>query len=203
MRTFVLRSRKGNIDRLENQIGTSAHVEIIAHALANIFFYSNGIRENVEAYIVLDSSPDFPRTIHFIANQGLSLPGFHETALLGVMTDALVKAKNITKDQVVSVASGIEVIGSGFERLLQKLLETRIVYILDKKGDDIRDIELDQNGVFVLSDHLAMPKNSLKSLERRGLKKISLGRKMLFASQCIVLVNHELDRIECHQKGEY
>jgi len=194
MRTFVLRSRKGNIDRIENQIGTSAHVEIIAHALANIFFYSNGMREDVEAYIVLDSSPDFPRTIHLIANQDLSLPGFHEIALLGVIADALAKAKNIAKDQVISVAPSIEVIGFGFERLLQKLLETRTVYILNKKGDDIRTIELDQDSVFVLSDHLAMPKNSIKSLERRGLKKISLGRKTLFASQCIVLVNHELDR---------
>jgi tRNA (pseudouridine54-N1)-methyltransferase len=196
MRTFVLRSRKGRVDadHFAGQIGTNAHVEIIAHALANIFFYSNGMRENVEAYIVLDSSPNFPHTIHLFSNQALSLPGFHETALLDVISHALAKAKNIAKDQILTVAPGIEVIGFGFERLLQKLLETRSVYILDKKGDDIRAIELDQNGVFVLSDHLAMPKNINKSLERRGLKKISLGRKMLFASQCIVLVNHELDR---------
>ncbi|CAN5452986.1 tRNA (pseudouridine(54)-N(1))-methyltransferase TrmY [soil metagenome] len=196
MRTFVLRSRKGSVkaDRIEDQIGTNAHVEIIAHALANAFFYSNGIREDVEAYVVLDSSADFPRTVRLIANQGLSLPGFHETAILSVISQALAAAKKIVKDQILSVAPGIEVAGFGFERLMQKLLETRCVYLLDTKGDDVRNITLEQDCVIVLSDHLAMPKNHIKSFERRGLKKISLGRKMLFASQCVVLVHHELDR---------
>lgn len=196
MRTFVLRSRKGSInaDKIEDQIGTNAHVEIIAHALANIFFYSNGIREDVEAYVVLDSSPDFPRTVRLIANQGLSIPGFHEAAILGVISNALAKAKNISKDEVLSITQGIEVAGFGFDRLMRELLETRSVYLLDKKGEDVRNVELDQDCVFVLSDHLSMPKKSIKGLERRGLKKISLGRKMLFASQCVVLVHAELDR---------
>ncbi len=196
MRTFVLRSRKGSVraNQLEEQIGTNAHVEIIAHALANAFFYSNGIREDVEAYVVLDSSSDFPRTVRLSAAQGLSIPGFHETAVLGVVSSALIKAKKISKDQILPVAPGIEVAGFGFERLMQGLLETRSVYLLDKKGNDVRSVELDQDGVFVLSDHLSMPKNSIKGLERRGVKKISLGRKMLFASQCVVLVHDELDR---------
>jgi tRNA (pseudouridine54-N1)-methyltransferase len=196
IRTFVLRSRKGSVkaDQINDQIGTSAHVEIIAHALANIFFYSNGMRENVEAYVVLDSSPDFPRTVRLMANQGLSFPGFHEAAILGVIASALAAAKKISKDQIIPVAPGVEVAGFGFERLMQELLQDRTVYLLDKKGDDVRSIELDQDCVLVLSDHLAMPKKSIKGLERRGLKKISLGRKMLFASQCVVLVHHELDR---------
>jgi tRNA (pseudouridine54-N1)-methyltransferase len=197
MRSFVLRSRKAsvNADRIEDQIGTNAHVEIIAHALANAFFYSNGMREDVEVYIVLDSSADFPRTIRFASDQGLSIPGFHETAILGVISNALNAAKNISKDQIISVAPGIEIAGFGFERLLQKLLETRSVYLLDKKGDDIRSVKLDLDGVFVLSDHLSMPQKNVKNLMRRGLKKIGLGRRMLFASQCIVLVHHELDRM--------
>lgn len=196
MRTFVLRSRKGSVkgSRLEEQIGTNAHVEIIAHALANIFFYSNGFRDNVEAYIVLDSSSDFPRTVRLFADKGLSIPGFHETAILGVVSAALAKTQKIIKDQIISIAPGIEVAGFGFERLMKELLKERSVYLLDKKGDDVRNVELDQEGVFVLSDHLTMPKKSVKGLERQGLKKISLGRKMLFASQCIVLIHDELDR---------
>ena len=30
-------------------------------------------------------------------------------------------------------------------------------------------------------------------LERLGAKKLTLGSKMLFASQCVVLIHHELD----------
>jgi len=50
------------------------------------------------------------------------------------------------------------------------------------------------NPVFILSDHLAMPKNIIKSLKRRGVESISLCKKMLFASQCVVILNYELDR---------
>jgi tRNA (pseudouridine54-N1)-methyltransferase len=38
-----------------------------------------------------------------------------------------------------------------------------------------------------------MPKKTFHGLERLGAKKISLGAKMLFASQCVVLIQHELD----------
>ena len=39
-----------------------------------------------------------------------------------------------------------------------------------------------------------MPKKVIPSLERMGAKKISLGRTMLFASQCVVLIHHALDQ---------
>ena len=38
-----------------------------------------------------------------------------------------------------------------------------------------------------------MPKKSFNSLKRLGTEKISLGPTMLFASQCVVLINNELD----------
>ena len=39
-----------------------------------------------------------------------------------------------------------------------------------------------------------MPKKILPSLERLGARKLSLGGTMLFASQCVVLIHHELDQ---------
>ncbi|NCO46791.1 MAG: tRNA (pseudouridine(54)-N(1))-methyltransferase TrmY, partial [Vibrio sp.] len=38
-----------------------------------------------------------------------------------------------------------------------------------------------------------MPKKSWNSLKRLNTQKISLGPRMLFASQCIVLIQNELD----------
>jgi tRNA (pseudouridine54-N1)-methyltransferase len=38
-----------------------------------------------------------------------------------------------------------------------------------------------------------MPPKTLQGLERLGAKKLSLGPRMLFASQCVVLIHHELD----------
>ena len=78
MRTFVIRARKGTVkaDKIFSEIGTGAHFEIIAHTLANAFYFSNGMRSDVEVYVVLDSVPDFPRTLKFSSNNGLSFPGF-------------------------------------------------------------------------------------------------------------------------------
>ena len=52
---------------------------------------------------------------------------------------------------------------------------------------------LRRNPCFLLTDHLPMPKKSFNSLERLGAERIALGPKMLFASQCVVLIHNELD----------
>lgn len=196
MRAFVIRARKGtvNADKVFSQVGSGAHFEIIAHTLANAFYFSNGMRADVEVYVVLDSTPDFPRTLKFSSNNRLSFPGFHEHAILEVVSSALARGNKVTKGNVQTIEPGIEICGFGFDTLMKRLQERSPVYLLDKKGEDIRSITFEQQCVFVLSDHLPMPKNSIKGLERRGLTKLSLGRKMLFASQCVVLIHNELDR---------
>ena len=197
MRTFVIRARKGTVsaDKVFSQVGSGEHFEIIAHTLANAFYFSNGMRADVEVFVVFDSTPDFPRTLKFSSNNSrLSFPGFHEHAILEVVSSALAKGNKVTKGNVQIIESGIEICGFGFEILMKKLQENTPVYLLDKKGEDIRSINFPQQCVFVLSDHLPLPKNSVKGLERRGLTKLSLGRKMLFASQCVVLIHNELDR---------
>jgi tRNA (pseudouridine54-N1)-methyltransferase len=196
MRIFVLRARKGTIraDKVFSQVGLREHFEIIAHTLANAFYFSNGMRTDVEVYVVLDSTPDFPRTLKFSSNNGLSFPGFHEHAILEVVSSALARGNKVTKSGIQIIEPGIEICGFGFDTLMKGLQKDNPVYLLDKKGEDIRSINFEQQGVFLLSDHLPMPKNSIKGLERRGLIRLSLGRKMLFASQCVVLVHNELDR---------
>ena len=196
MRTFIIRARKGTTrwELLRSQVGTKAHFEVVAHSVINAFFVSNGFREDVEVYIVLDSSEDFPRTIKLSGVEGVSIAGFHESAVLDLIEQALKDSVDLRKDETRVIAPGLQISGFGFEKLVGGLLENRTVYLLDPKGDDIRSAEIAANPVFILSDHLALPKNNVKSFTRRGLKMISLGKKMLFASQCVVLINHELDR---------
>ena len=196
MRTFIIRARKGTTrwERVRSSIGTKEHFEVVAHSVINAFFVSSDFREDVEVYIILDSSEDFPRTIKLSGSEGVSIPGFHEEAVIDLIEQALKNSQNLQKGETKQLAPGLQISGFGFEKLVANLLETRSIYLLDRKGDDIRSIEVALDPVFVLSDHLVMPKKSVKGLKRRGLKTISLGKKMLFASQCIVLINHELDR---------
>lgn len=196
MRTFVIRARKGTTrwDKVRSQIGGKEHFEIIAHSVINAFFVSNGFREDVEVYIILDSSEDFPRTIKLSGSEGLSINGFHECAIVELIEKALKLSQGLQKDETRSLSAGLQISGFGFEKLIGNLLATRSVYLLEPKGEDIRETTLDPDPVFILSDHLALPKKNVKSLKRNGLKTISLGKKMLFASQCVVLLNYEMDR---------
>lgn len=196
MRTFIIRARKGTTrwERVKSNVGGQEHFEVVAHSVINAFFVSNGFRKDVEVYIVLDSSEDFPRTIKLSGSEGLSIAGFHEEAVLDLIEKALKESQGLQKDETRLIAPGLHISGFGFERLVRNLIESRPVYLFDRKGEDIRTIELAPNPVFVLSDHLAMPKNSVKGLKRHGVKAISFGKKMLFASQCVVILNYELDR---------
>lgn len=196
MRTFIIRARKGSTrwDRVRSSIGTKEHFEVVAHTVINAFFVSSDFRPDVEVYIVLDSSEDFPRTIKLSSNDSLSLSGFHEEAVFELIEKTLKSGQGIRKDETKTVAPGVQISGFGFEKLVSTLLETRPVYLLDKKGNDVRTTEFESDPVFVLSDHLAMPSKSIKGLKRHGLKELSLGKKMLFASQCVVIINYELDR---------
>lgn len=197
MRTFIIRARKGTTrwERVRSQIGGKPHFEVVAHSVINAFFISNDFRRDVEVYIVLDSSEDFPHTIKLSSADGLSLAGFHEEAVISLIEKSLKDSRGLRKDETQIADPGIKVSGFGFERVVSELFKTRPLYLLDRDGVDIRDTELELNPVFILSDHLAMPKKTVNSLKRKGLNTISLGNKMLFASQCVVLLNYEMDRI--------
>jgi tRNA (pseudouridine54-N1)-methyltransferase len=72
--------------------------------------------------------------------------------------------------------------------------ETGGLYHLQRRAQDIRETTFGPDATFVFSDHLSMPKKADKFLQRLGAQALSVGPKMLFASQCIALVHNELDR---------
>jgi len=74
------------------------------------------------------------------------------------------------------------------------LAEDHPLFVMDRKGTPIHEQAIAGNPCFLLTDHIPMPKNTFHTLERLGAKKIALGSKMLFASQCVVLIHHELDQ---------
>lgn len=195
MRTFIIKARKGTTrwEKVRLQIGAKEHFEVVAHSVINAFFISSDFRRDVEVYIVLDSSEDFPRCIKLSSAEGLSLAGFHEEAVISLIEKTLKDSQGLQKDGSKTLAPGVQIFGFGFEKLVAQLMQTRPLYLLDKKGQDIRTCPLKNNPVFILSDHLAMPKKTVSGLKRHGACAISLGKTLLFASQCVVLLNHALD----------
>ena len=195
MRTFVLRARAAPTDsqKLLASIGKEAHAEILAHTLMNAVFVAQSHRADVRVYLVLESSQDFSRTICFDVNAMHEIGGFDERALLGKIAKALDVSRGMGKEETRTVESGVTVRTLSFERLVQELAEDSQLFVMDRKGTSIREQTFEANPCFLLTDHIPMPKKTFHSLERLGAKKLTLGSKMLFASQCVVLIHHELD----------
>ena len=196
MRTFVLRARAAPTDskKLLDSVGKEAHAEILAHTLMNAIFVAQSHRADVTVYLVLESTLDFSRTIRFDVNTMHDIGGFHEQALIGKVAKALDASRGMGKEETRPVESGVTVRTLSFERLVQELAEDHQLYVMDPKGASMRDQVFEGSPCFLLTDHIPMPKKILPSLERMGAQKITLGRMMLFASQCVVLIHHELDQ---------
>jgi tRNA (pseudouridine54-N1)-methyltransferase len=196
MRTFVLRARAAPTDsqKLMAAIGREAQPVILAHALMNAIFVAQSHRADVVVHLVLESTADFSRTIRFEANAMHDIGGFDERALLGKIASALDASKGMGKEEMRPVESGVNVRTVAFERLVQELAGDHQLFVMDPKGTPIGEQEFEGHPCFLLTDHIPMPKKTYHSLERLGAKKITLGSKMLFASQCVVLIHHALDQ---------
>ena len=196
MRTFVLRARAAPTDsaRLLVSVGTGAHVEILAHTLMNAIFVAQAHRPDVTVYLVLESSADYSRTIRFDSNALQDFGRFDEQALLGKVAGALDASRGMDKDQARPVQPGVTVRTVSFERLVQQLAEDHPLFLMDRKGTPIHAQAFQGNPCFLLTDHIPMPKKTLHTLDRLGATRITLGRTMLFASQCVVLIHHALDQ---------
>jgi len=196
MRTFVLRARAAPTDsaRLLAGVGGEAHTEILAHTLMNAIFVAQSHRPDVVVQLVLESTQDFSRTIRFDVNGMHELAGFDERALLAKVAKALDVSRGMGKEETRPVESGVSVRTVSFERLVQELAENHQLFVMDRKGTPIREQAFEGNPCFLLTDHIPMPKNTFHTLDRLGTKKLSLGSTMLFASQCVLLIHHELDQ---------
>jgi tRNA (pseudouridine54-N1)-methyltransferase len=195
MRTFVLRARAAPTDsqKLLAGIGGEAHTEILAHTLMNAIFVAQSHRADVVVYLVLESTQDYSRTIRFEAAAMHDIGGFDERSLLAKVAAALDASRGMGKEEARPVESGVTVRTISFEKLVQELAADHPLFVMDPKGTAIREQAFADNPCFLLTDHIPMPKNTFHTLERLGTKRISLGRKMLFASQCVVLIHHALD----------
>lgn len=196
MRTFVLRARAAPTDSqaLLDSVGKGAHTEILAHTLMNAVFVAQSHRRDVVVHMVLESTRDFSRAIRFDSSALGTIGGFDERTLLGRIAGALDASAGMGKDETRAVEPGIDVRTTSFERLVKELAEDHQLYLMDPRGTPVGEQAFGPRPCFLLTDHIPMPKKVIPSLERMGARKISLGRTMLFASQCVVLIHHALDQ---------
>ena len=193
---FLVRARAAPVDPLhfKRLIGRGSGLEYLADIVRNALFVSKGHRQDVNISLVLERSKDFSRVVRFSGASLGSFKDLHETAILNRIIDALSFAVKLKKNEELEESGGIFVSAQSFETYFSSKIKTYTPYLLDKKGQDIRLVDIEPKPLFVLSDHTPMPRNSKKSLIRSGISTVSIGPTLLHSSQCIAVVLNEFDR---------
>jgi tRNA (pseudouridine54-N1)-methyltransferase len=181
-REFILFSRLGKTDTAFRNLHDAGRLDIVHECIVASFFLSHGIRKNVVFHAILNGPPHPPLHIEIDGER-----------LYDVRTD-IDSWQRILK-KVISGKShpGITTSKTSFEALLKAKAETASVYVLEEGGKDIAETTLPENAIFVLGDHVGLPKKAETFALRYG-EKISLGKQPYLAASCITILNYLLDR---------
>ena len=175
-------SRKGRTGSRFTSLRDAGRLDVVHECIVAGLFVSHGIRRNVVFHALLSGPPAPP--LH------LNIDG---ATLRDVRTD-LETWKEILK-KVLSGKShpGISVDKTSFEALLKVKANKSPIYVLEEGGKDILEVDVGENPVFVLGDHIGLPRK-VEGFALRYGEKVSLGKRPYLAASCITVINYLLDR---------
>jgi len=179
MREFILFSRTGYTDGNFTNLREAGRLDLVYQCALTALFVSHNIRSDVIFRAVLTGPPKPPLCITI---DGSTL---HD-----------VRVDEITWTEILkNVLSGKEHPGITVEKKsLQELVKRDEIYVLEEGGEDISKVKFGENPVFVIGDHVGLPKNDENFVLRYG-KKLSLGKQKYLAASCVDIINYNLDRI--------
>jgi tRNA (pseudouridine54-N1)-methyltransferase len=182
MREFVLYSRLGRTEPHWSSLHDAGRLDIVYECIVASLFLSHGLRRDVNFNAVLNGPPNPPLHLHINGVELYDVRTNLET------WDAILKKAIGGKPH-----PGVTTQKTSFEALLKEKAQTATVYVLEEGGKNVEDIEFPENPLFVLGDHVGLPKNVERFALRFG-EKVSLGRTPYLAASCITVLNYLLDR---------
>ena len=189
MRHFIYFSASaktsGNFDT--SRLMEAGRMDIAIHSIIQALFLSKSHREDVKMHLVFYGQPDPPKHIEIQVKEGTPIS---KKDIGNLIKKMLYKYK---EGQKTEVFPGCFIEKKSFLGIVDELKKKGSeIFVLDKKGGDIRKVKIKDNCVFVLGDHEGMPKKELKRLKEEATL-VSVGNRMYFASQVVAVVNNELD----------
>lgn len=183
----------------EGSLMKAGRMDIAIHSFIQGVFLSHALRENVVFHFVFYGMPDPPKHIEISVktNKGVPETG-QEVGSLDIskkdvgnlIKKILYKYKEGKKTEVMP---GCFIEKKSLLQVIEELMKQgNEIFILDKKGEDIRKAKISKECAFILGDHEGLPKKELKRL-KSYCKAVSVGNLMYFASQTVAVVNNELD----------
>ena len=198
MRDFIFFSRNARTSGNFNDLMKAGRMDIVCHVVINSFFISHRMREDVKLHLVFYGPPTPPRHIEiFVKNEeGMPETGkkvgsldISKKDIAGLIKRILFKYQEGRK---VEAFPGCFIEKKSLIKIVEELAKTRAIYLLDRNGDNVREIEIKENPIFILGDHEGLPKKELRRLSKSA-KKVSLGKANYFSSQVVSILNNELD----------
>jgi len=165
----------------------AGRMDIAIHSLIQGVFLSHGFRKDVIFHFIFYGQPDPPKHIEISVRDETEIS---KKDVGNMIKKILYKYR---EGQKTEVFSGCFIEKKSFLKVVEELIkEGNDVFILDKKGEDIRKAKISKNCVFIIGDHEGFPQKEIKRLGNY-CKSVSVGNLMYFASQTIAVVNNELD----------
>ena len=181
-REFILFSRLGKTSAAFRNLHDAGRLDIVHECIVASLFLSHGLRKNVVFHTILNGPPNPPLHIEINGDR-----------LYDVRTDVDTWYRILKKVISGKTHPGITTNKTSFEALLKAKAETASIYVLEEGGKDIAETTFPENCVFVLGDHVGLPKKAETFALRYG-EKISLGKQPYLAASCITILNYLLDR---------
>lgn len=149
MREFVLYSRMGRTDSNWTNLHDAGRLDIVYECIIASLFLSHAIRRDTAFHAILNGPPMPP--VH------LEIDG--ET-LHDVRTDQETWKQILKKVLAGKEHPGIRFSKTSFEALIKAKDKEAKIYVLEEGGKDIFQAEIGENPLFVLGDHVGLPKKS-------------------------------------------
>lgn len=187
MRHFIYFSSSAQTSgKFDGNLMKAGRMDIAIHSIIQSLFLSHGVRDDVVMHLVFYGMPDPPKHIEIHGKD----VGLNKKDVAKVLSKALYKGRAGEK---IKVFDGVFVEKKSFLKVVQDLIDDgKEIFILDKKGESLRDIKISREPVFVLGDHDGLPKKELTRLKEVA-NLVSIGSREYFASQVVAVVNNELD----------
>jgi tRNA (pseudouridine54-N1)-methyltransferase len=165
----------------------AGRIDIAIHSIIQGLFLSHDFRKDVKMHLVFYGHPDPPKHIEIQVKQDSDIS---KKDIGNLLKKILYKYRKGKKEEVLP---GCFIEKKSLLKVVEELKnQGNEIFVLDKRGENIRKIKIPENCVFVLGDQEGFPQKELKRM-LQDCKKVSVGPKVYFASQVVAIVNNELD----------
>jgi tRNA (pseudouridine54-N1)-methyltransferase len=205
VRRFVVIGQKATASDdflLDDLPGTSGRLDVLVRSLRPALLTSHGLRRDVVVYLVLLGGPRAPRVVR-VDGAAVRFLRPDERSLAVLLKKVLATTVDDMAAGFAPARPGIAVarVVDPMDLILADAPGARL-FVLDERGDDIRDVLLDvgrakqadQDELFVIGDHLGLPDAIVRRLHEAGARRVQVGPTSIHADDVVAVVTNELDR---------